>query len=415
MAALTHSVPHSDSRDGSEPLRPLHGLRVVEIGSSISGCFAARLLADLGAEVIKVEPVAGDPLRRMGPFPESAPEISVLFAYLNAGKRCIGLDCSNDTAYAPLKSLIDGSDLLICVPDPAVPLLGTLADATRVDRPATLVVTPFGLLGPRAGRAGSEFVAQHAGGFAYYQGSPVADPSLTPPTGCADHESEMVVGLVAANAALWAVLSEQSGTPKPFVDLSAEDVFAYFLVDALADCKEGRLPRGRKRLPGQGITIAGGLIWFLPCADGAVMVSPREDHQWARWAELIGSPEWTREKDLCGTRAARTTHAARLQALMSEWSVHQAARDVFQTAQAARVACFPVSTATDLVNNPQLLARGFFDGLAVGDGKQTIKLPGLPFTMTSSTGVTAPRTRNRSFPTLDRTSSTCAAAEPADA
>ncbi len=383
-------------------LRPLAGVRVLEVGSSVAASFAARLLGDLGAEVTKVEPRSGDPLRRQGPFMAGATgePTSALFGYLNAGKRCVGLDLGTDAARASVTTLMEQNDLTLWVEDDhAIAHLQDLVDHARPRRPAAVVLSPFGLKGDRAGRAGSAYVAQHSGGFAYHQAYPVTDPAVTPPTGCADREADMVVGLVAANAAMWALLSSQDGAPKPLVDLSAEDTFAYFLVDALADLKEGRLAPSRKRLPDQGITVAGGLIWFLPCADGAIMVSPREDHQWARWIELIGNPAWARDAALCGSRAARTTHSAQLQVLMAGWSVTQKAHEVFRKAQALRVACFPVSTPADLVQNEQLLARGFFDTLTA-NGVGDVAMPGLPFRMLSSNGTSLPRGRRRYLPAL---------------
>ena len=383
-------------------LRPLAGVRVLEIGSSVAASFAARLLGDLGSDVIKLEPRSGDPLRRQGPFMVGAgPErTSALFGYLNAGKLCVGLDLASDAGRLSLTTLMERNDLVLWVADDAtITHLQDLVDPARPQRPATVVLSPSGLRGERAGRAGSPYVAQHSGGFAYHQAYPVTDPEATPPTGCADREADMVVGLVAANAALWALLSSQDGAPKPLVDLSAEDTFAYFLVDALADLKEGRLAPSRKRLPDQGITVAGGLIWFLPCADGAIMVSPREDHQWARWTELMGDPAWARDAALCGSRAARTIHSAQLQALMAEWSAKQKAHEVFRKAQALRVACFPVSTPADLVQNQQLLARQFFDTLSA-DRSSDVAMPGLPFRMLSSNGTGLPRGTRRSFPAL---------------
>jgi crotonobetainyl-CoA:carnitine CoA-transferase CaiB-like acyl-CoA transferase len=400
-------------------LRPLDGVRVLEVGSSVSASFAARLLGDLGARVTRVEPRAGDPLRAQGPFMGGASRVSALFGYLNAGKDCIGADLASDAARAMLSDLVDHSDLVLWVADDAVVAhLRDLVDEARPQRPATVVLSPFGLKGARAGNAGSAYVAQHSGGFAYHQAYPVADPAATPPAGCADREADMVVGLVAANAALWALLAGAGDAAKPLVDLSAEDTFAYFLVDALADFKEGRLPPSRKRRPDQNITVAGGLIWFLPCADGAIMVSPREDHQWVRWTELMGSPAWARDPALCGSRATRTTHSAQLQVLMAQWSATQNAHDVFRKAQALRVACFPVSTPADLVRNEQLLARYFFDTLTT-DGTGDVAMPGLPFRMLSSNGASLRRGARRSFPVLGtaapRLEEKSAAARPAAA
>ena len=378
-------------------LRPLLGLKVAEIGSSVSACFGARLLCDLGAEVVKVEPPEGDALRRQGPLLASGK--SALYAYLNAGKHGVAIDRRSAQGAAQLTEIARSRDVLIAAADRLDDLPAGLRDAADLARPATIMVTPFGLRGPRAGWAGSEFVAQHSGGYAYHQACPVSDPETMPPTGCADREAALLVGLAVANAALAAIAESRAGGPKPLVDLAAEDVFAYMLVDALADYHRGTQPPGRGRIPGQGITIAGGLVWLLPCADGTILVSPREDHQWARWVELMGTPAWTRDEGLCGTREARTGNARALQGKMAEWSQSETARAVFARAQAARVACFPVSTAHDLIGNPQLAARRFFNVLRDAGGRE-VRLPGLPFAMRASSGASLRRGVELQYPAL---------------
>lgn len=381
-------------------LAPLAGLRVLELGSDISLAFAARLLGDLGAEVFRPEPPAGDPLRFTAP--RLADGTSALFGYLNSGKRCLTLDADADGDAARITELAREADLVMWAPEGAEgarygALLPARADAAR--RP-TLVLTPHGLNGPRGGVAGTPFTAQHGGGYAYHQACPVTDPGTQPPLGCPDREAAMLVGLVAANAAMVALLDRRADEPAPTIDLAAEDVFAWMLVDALAEMDDGVLPPGRRHVAGREITIAGGLVWLLPCADGTILVSPREDHQWARWIELMGSPAWSEDAALCGTRAARTANAAELGRLMREWSASVAARATAMGAQAARVACFPISTAQDLVANGQLAARCFFRPLAWAGG--VMPVPGLPFAMRDSGGAVLERGAPVSVPAADR-------------
>ncbi|MCS0502883.1 CoA transferase [Ancylobacter mangrovi] len=350
---------------------PLAGLKVLELGSDISVAFGARLLADLGAEVIKVEPPEGDPLRREAPLTPAGE--SALFAYLNRGKALISLDGSTGEGWRLLDDLAGRSDLVIAT---AEAVRG--AEPDWAQRPATLVVSPHGLSGPSTERPSSSFVLQHASGFAFHQASPVTDPEATAPVGCADWEGDMAGGLVVAIAALWALEAGEGRRPGPLVDVSHEDLLVYMLVEPFADWQAGLDVTNRRRDPEKGLTIAGGLVWYLPCADGAVMVSPREDHQWARWCEVMGHPDWTRDESLCGDRIVRTANAARLQALMAQWSVTQANRDVVEAAKAARVACFPVSTPHDLIENVQLRARRFFDEVRFADGT-VLPMPSLPF------------------------------------
>lgn len=357
-------------------LSPLAGLRVLELGSDISLAFAARLLADLGAEVLRPDPPGGDPLRTAPPMTEAG---SALFAYLNHGKLVLPLDSVAAAAC--------DADLVLWAPGAAggAALGASLPGREDLARPPVVVLTAHGLMGPRAGLPANAFTAQHGGGFAWHQACPVSDPEGQPPLGCPDREAAMLVGLVGANAAMAALAEPRTPAPAPWIDLSAEDVFAWNLVDALAEYHDGVLAPGRERMPGREITIAGGLVWLLPCADGTIVVSPREDHQWARWVELMGSPAWAQDAALCGTRAARTTNAAELGRLMRAWSAGVSARPVFERAQAARVACFPVSTAPDLLANHQLAARCFFRDLALPEGG-VLPMPGLPFAMRDTAG-----------------------------
>ena len=384
-----------DSANPAPVLAPLTGLRVLELGSDVSLAFAARLLADLGAEVLRPEPPGGDPLRHAAPL--LADGGSTLFAYLNNGKHCFA---SNPDAMTPIATLAREADLVLWAPEGTggVAFASLLPERDDPARRPTLVLTAHGLSGPRAGAPGTPFTTQHGGGFAYHQACPVSDPEAQPPLGCADREAAMLVGLIAANAAMVALMEARADGWAPYLDLSAEDVFAWMLVDALAEYHDGTLPPGRERATGREITIAGGLVWLLPCADGTILVSPREDHQWSRWVELMGTPSWSTDPDLCGTRAARTTHAAELGRLMRAWSAGVAARETALRAQAARVACFPISTARDLIENRQLAARQFFRPLAQ-DG-ETVPVPGLPFAMRDSAGAALARGTALAMPSL---------------
>lgn len=369
---------------------PLAGLKVLELGSDISVAFGARLLADLGAEVVKVEPPEGDALRAEAPL--TARGESALFAYLNRGKALVSVDAAGAGGRELLGDLAGQCDLVLATD-------AALRDGTEncTRRPATLVVSGQGLTGPGTGRPSSSFIQQHASGFAFHQASPVTDPEATPPVGCADFEGDMAGGLVVAIAALWAVEAADGARPGPLVDLSHEDLLVYMLVEPFADWQAGMDVTDRRRDPAKGLTIAGGLVWYLPCADGAVMVSPREDHQWARWCEVMGHPDWTQDASLCGDRVVRTANAARLQELMARWSTTQRNRDVVEAAKQARVACFPVSTPRDLIENVQLRARRFFDEVRFADGT-ALPMPALPFRFITQSGEEMARGGERPAP-----------------
>ena len=311
---------------------------------------------------------------------------SAFFAYLNHGKRIVTLDCGSAEGWELLVALAAKANLVIAEAAGLAKASPRWRDASVWPRrPATVAVSPGGLGGPDADRLSSPFVVQHSSGIAFHQASPVTDPETTPPVGTADWEGGLATGLMVALSAMWANEAGKGARPAPVVDMSHQDALVYLLVEAFADWQAGADVGDRRRDPAKGLTIAGGLVWYLPCADGSVMVSPREDHQWQRWCEVMGHPSWTKDATLCGDRVVRTGNAAKLQELMAQWSVTQPSGDVVAAAQAARVACFLVSKPIDLLNNAQLKHRQFFSELKFADG-QSIPVAGLPFRYMTQSG-----------------------------
>lgn len=381
---------------------PLVGIRVLELGHDMSSSYGARLLADLGAEVIKIEPPElGDPYRREPPLALGSYDESALFAYLNYGKRSVSLGVESVAGTKLLQQLLERIDVVICATNVSdgKSLNLDLASLDPVKRPVIVWVSPHGHLGERSAQPSSPFVVQHAAGFAFHQASPVAEPLSTPPTPCADREGSLAIGIVVANAALWALSAIENGLPKPWVDLSAEDVYAYLLVEPFADWSAGAAVHDRKRIAGKPTMVAGGLVWLLPCADGSIMISPREDHQWERWLDVMGHPKWSKDPAFCGNREIRVENAPAVGKMMSEWSIHQKCQEVFAKAQEQRVACFPVSTAKDMLVSEQLAHRQFYSKLRLASGK-TVPIAGLPFLMRTSTGKTLVRGNEVAAPAL---------------
>jgi crotonobetainyl-CoA:carnitine CoA-transferase CaiB-like acyl-CoA transferase len=385
----------------SIPATLLPGTTVIEWAEGLPAAYCGRLLGELGAEVLKVErPGLGDPLRREGPFASEGPYAgdSALFAYVNAGKRGITLDPERPSGAELLRRLIGRSQVLIVGSRPDAPGAGALREANP--SLVILAVTPHGLTGAQRDRATSDLVIQHFAGWAYHQAMPVTDPARTPPVGGADHEGILASGIAAGIAALWGLLMVQAGHTGPDVDVAVADFYAHLLVEPVGEWSRGqrRFPRLRPRDAG-GAEVAGGLVWILPCSDGFVMISPREEHQWRRWIEVLGHPAWTTDAALCADRETRRRNGFKLQALMAEWSVKCTRSEVFDRAQAARVACFPISTPGDLLTNAQLQHRGFFHEW-VGSADTGVPLAGLPFQVRTTDGAELPRARAVRSPAL---------------
>ena len=382
----------------------LQGLRVVEWSEGVSAPYCARILGDLAAEVLKIESPAGDAVRNREPFwpGESGPEASALFAYLNAGKRSLTLDLMTSADKAALHNLLDDAAILIeSQPEDALRAAGMEIAHLRERHPNLVILslTPFGRSGPLKNSPATDFTMQHRAALAYGMAKPVDDPSNRGPLAGADHEGPMAVGVAGAMAAIWGLLAAQAGAAPPHVDLASYDFYAMIALDGLSEWIRGERTFSRQRVRKEGTEAAGGLTWILPCAaDGWVMVSPREQHQWDRWVALLGHPDWSRDAALCGTRVDRRRNWGQLQARMAEWSLTLPADEVARQAQAVSVACFPVSTPGELLRNAQLHHRQFFDRLISSQGAGA-SVPNLPFQITTSAGG-LPRADTRRGPIL---------------
>lgn len=400
------TAANEDRVAGQGKANLLAGVRVLEWTSSMSAAFCVRVLADLGAEAVKLEPPgAGDPLRRCGPFAPDADygDDGALFAYLNHGKESVTLDPARPAGLNLLRRLIASTDLfVVSEPESRLRALGLDHDALHRINPALVVlsVTPFGSSAAQdSAPATTDFTLTHHAGYAFHQARPVHAPGEQPPVACADREVALATGVAAANGALWGLLDAQMNGTGRMIDCAQADVIAHLLIEPVADYGRGERRFSRVREELQGTEVAGGLIWLLPCNDGFVMVSPREQHQWERWIELLGNPAWSRDTSLCGRREARNLNWLILQEAMSAWTRLHTRAEVFDRAQAARVACFPVSGARDLLDNAQLQARAFFDRWNDGSSG-TLPMPGLPFALRTSAGAQLPRARLVRAPVL---------------
>lgn len=372
----------------------LSGVQVVELASRISGPYCGKILAHMGAEVIKVEPPEGDETRRLGPFPNHAPhpEKSGLFLWLNTNKYGVTLDATLSRDRHRLADLIRTADILIeSVGIGSLPAwqpegLGD-GKALRQRHPELILtsVTPFGSWGPYAGYKATDLVLFHMSGHAHGLLGPVEDPDRDPPIRAGGHQAELVAGMAAATATLAALYRKRATGLGCHVELSAFEAMANQLISGLANCAYGQPapPRAQRQVKeaaiGGMVTAIGGV---LPCRDGYVAISPREDAQWARWLDVMGQPAWSDDVRF-RTREARQQHAAELWELLSQWSRQHAKHDIARWGQDKRIPCFPANTVEELLGDEHLAARRFFveiDHPAAGP----LTYPGVPYTFSNT-------------------------------
>ena len=363
---------------------------MLELGEGVSAPYCGKILAGLGAEVIKVEPPQGDVAREMGPFPgdEPHPEKSGLFLALNINKHGVALDVESVEGAEAFRRLASASDIVI----QSMPS-GWLDDrhlgykSLSRDNPALIMtsILPFGTWGPYAGYKLTDLTLFQISGQAHSLLGPVQDPDSEPPIRAGGHQAELVAGMSAATATLMALYRRRITGEGCHIKASAYEAMATQLVSALASCAFDRPPPSRslsevqEAATGGVVSAVGGI---LPCNDGYVAISPREDAQWDRWVELMGSPAWASEERFV-TRDGRESNFAELWELVGEWTRHRSKHDIARMGQERRIPCFPVNTVHDLFNDLHLKEREFFTSIE-HPVAGALRFPGVPYRLPSS-------------------------------
>jgi crotonobetainyl-CoA:carnitine CoA-transferase CaiB-like acyl-CoA transferase len=368
---MSRSTLDEDRRSGGI----LSGLRVVECGEGISAAFGAKLMTDLGADVIKVEHPSGDILRRRGPFvpgEELDPEKSGLFLYLNANKRGVILDLTAARAKTGFDRLLSNADILIHNVHPAErPLRGLDGAALAKKFPSliTVGISPFGDSGPYRDWKGYPLNIENAGGMAFLAPGASEYPDL-PPLRAFGDQADYQGGLHACFAALAMYLKGLNGGAASSIDISEQECIAAMLeMNLMHFTYAGReTSRLGKRVIGP---------WLLSeCRDGHVFVACAEEPQWQRMVELMGDPEWTHE-ELFKDRISRGANSDAVNLFMREWMSAWNKEELFHAGQAKRIPFAKVNTMSDICADAQLNHRKYFVELDY-PGRGKLRVPGAP-------------------------------------
>ncbi|HJY81291.1 MAG TPA: CoA transferase [Candidatus Binatia bacterium] len=339
----------------------LSDVRVIEIGEMVSAPYAAKMLADVGAEVIKVErPREGDRARRMGPFPLGGadPEQSGLFLYLNANKLGITLDIAQPAGFEILEQLVVQADILIHnVPPPAMDRIGLGFERLRKVNPSLIMtsVSPFGLHGPYRNYLAEDLTIWNAGGACYINGAGTSDPDV-PPLKTFGHPASYAGGVHAAVATMGAVIARDFSGEGEHVEVAIQDVTAATGFGVMF------WPFMHTIMTRLGEKVVQPLE-AMEAKDGWIFIEAVEEHQWNEFVELMGKPSWALEP-IFATRQLRAANWDVLQPLLQQWVKQQRVLDLCKRAQEQRIPFAPVSTMRDLLESEHLQAREFFVDLA---------------------------------------------------
>ncbi len=358
--------------------RGLGGIRVVEIGEMVSAPWAAKLIADLGADVIKVEPPGGDRARGRGPAaPGGEDGPGGLFTYLNINKRSVVADLSTAAGRGRLAELLSGADLLLHNLAPAdSDAAGLTAASLRSDYPSlvTVALTPFGQSGPYRDYAAEELQVVHGGGWGWLTPG-CSDRDDLPPLKPFGHQADFQAGFGAATAALAAVDRAQRTGEGDHLDYSAASHVATMLeAGFIAWSYLREIP---SRLGARVLNP-----WrILDAADGRIFIVCVEQDQWGRLKEIMGQPEWA-QMEMFDTLEGRFEAEDLLHMWLGEWTASQKVMDLFHLGQSNRVAFAPVFTMAQMSEEPHLEARGFLREVDQ-PGLGRVRMPGPPSRLSS--------------------------------
>ncbi|SES28245.1 Crotonobetainyl-CoA:carnitine CoA-transferase CaiB [Tranquillimonas rosea] len=363
---------------------PLAGLRVLELARILAGPWAGQVLADLGAEVIKVESPEGDDTRRWGPpFVETGGDRSAAYFHgTNRGKRSIALDFRESGDLALVCDLVARADVVLeNFKVGGLRKYGLDHETLCAAHPKLVYcsITGFGQDGPYAGRAGYDYIIQAMSGLMSVTGEPDGQPQKV---GVA--VTDIFTGLYASNAILAALYERDRSGLGQHIDMALMDsAVAITANQAMNYLATGTPPR---RLGNAHPNLVPYQVF--PCRDGWIVIAVGNDAQFGRLCGLLGCPDMASEPT-AATNAARVENRAtvtdRLNALTETWSK----ADLLSACEGTGVPAGPINDMAEVFADPQVVARGL---RLAGDG------PGVrpPFRFSRSDGVS-----DRPAPGLD--------------
>jgi crotonobetainyl-CoA:carnitine CoA-transferase CaiB-like acyl-CoA transferase len=347
---------------------PLHDVCVLDLSEDIAGPFCSKLLAGLGAEVIKVErPGGGDPARRAAPAAGAPPHLdhSALFLYLNTGKKSVTLDLESQTGATILRRLAQECDLLLESFAPGhLERLGLGYTALEALNPRLIYtsVSAFGQSGPYHQLHGSELIAQAMGGLMQTIGLPDREPLKI-----GGYAASYTTGMSAFSAAMIALYVRDASDHGQHVDVSAMETMAVAQIHSSIQHQFGRTLRRR-----ESPLVAAIDGWISPGLERGV----RQD-TWPRVCDMIGRPD-LKDHPSFSTPEVRREHQQELLAILSSWTATQPKEQVYHLLQELRSVAGYVATVEDLLTSRQLVAREFFQAIDHPAAGQA-RYPGAPF------------------------------------
>ncbi|OXR41415.1 Succinyl-CoA--L-malate CoA-transferase beta subunit [Nocardia cerradoensis] len=346
-------------------IRPLAGVRVLELGNYIAAPTAGRILGDFGAEVIKVErPKTGDELRNWRLY---GGDTSMLYRTVNRNKKSITLDLRTDAGRAIVLDLIRHCDVLLENFRPGMLEKWGLGPGVLDEANPDLVITrisAYGQTGPLSQRPGFAAVAEAIGGLREL----VGDPDR-PPVRVGVSIGDSIAGIYAAFGTVLALFQrkgaeERIPLPQRIIDVALNESILSVMESLVPDYEAYGI--NRQRVGGRMEGIAPSNAY--PCADGtSIIIGGNGDAIFRRYMQVIERPDLAEDPEL-QDNAGRWRHRDRLDAAIGEWSVRHTRDEALAILERAGIPCGPIYTAADIVADEQYRARNMIQHFPVDVG-----------------------------------------------
>ncbi|MCU4652429.1 CoA transferase [Roseibacterium sp. SDUM158016] len=332
---------------------PLSGLRVLELARILAGPWAGQTLADLGAEVIKVEAPEGDDTRRWGPpFIEREGDVSAAYFHsCNRGKKSVTADFRTEEGRARVLELARGADVLI-----ENFKLGGLAKY-GLDYPSLSAINPgliycsitgFGQTGPYAHRAGYDYIIQGMSGIMSVTGAPEGQPQKV---GVA--VTDILTGLYSVNAILAALHLRQTTGRGQHIDMGLLDVATAFMANQAMNYLTTGVAPQRIGNAHQNLTP----YQVFDCADGWIIIATGNDAQYRRLCGILGLKDMAEDPDYL-TNADRIAHRGEMTRRLTGATLLRSKAELLAACEAEGVPAGPINDLAEVFADPQVIARG---------------------------------------------------------
>jgi crotonobetainyl-CoA:carnitine CoA-transferase CaiB-like acyl-CoA transferase len=359
------------------PKGPLSGVLVVDLTAVVMGPYSTQIMADMGANVIKIEPPGGDIMRNVSVGPE--PGMCGVFINLNRGKKSVVLDLQTQSGKTALRALIEKADVFIhSMRAKAITKLGFSYNKVAKINPAIVYTNCYGYRrgGPDADRPAYDDTIQAESGVASVQQSVTGEPGYV-----GSVIADKVCGLTAVYATMMALFHRERTSEGQEVEVSMFETMASFMLvehanGAMFDPPLGPAAYPRAVAPNRRP---------LKTSDGYISALIYNDKQWNAFVDAV-RPEWATGPEFA-TLEQRARHIDNVYALLGETFAKRTTQEWLQLLQSLEIPATLINSLDDLFDSPQLNAVGFFETVDSPTG--SIRFPGVPTGFSQTPGSVA--------------------------